>query len=107
MLEAGKFSIDDSAIFEGYHNPEIKWNGFAVPLFLLSEAVKIARWVNEANGDETMVIDIRKQTITFNEGYETPTIIKPEFYETRIGGLQKLYGVGAGWWVWWLEEEED
>jgi hypothetical protein len=36
------FTIDGDDVFEGWHHPDVDWNGFACPLFERAEADRVA-----------------------------------------------------------------
>jgi hypothetical protein len=43
-----RFAIDDQDPFWGYHDPVVRWNGWATPRFIREVAGLVADWVNEA-----------------------------------------------------------
>ena len=102
-LRPAWFAIDGGTRFPGYHRGD-RWNGWAVPCFEARVALAIQdRW---AGSDSPMVYDKEKDAFLWSpyEGEE------PEAYEgewVHINGRkEKVYGIGAGSWVWDAYETE-
>ncbi len=88
-LVKAQFTIDSVDAYEGWHDPDIRWNGFACPLFERTEADRIA----EAFG-------LRYATV--EDAYHDQT---DAYTCTQRDGLD-LYAIGAHGWT-WLEAEVD
>lgn len=50
-LQEAYFMLGDDIIAKGYHNPEYRWNGFAVPMFELNECEKIVQFIQNDDDD--------------------------------------------------------
>ncbi len=95
----GSFSLDEKR-YQGYHNPEQNWNGFACPAFERDVLDLILSDINAANikGDWTK--------ITFlPEGEEEEMDVAP--IQIQVGDHAKIvYPIGAYAWTWMKAESE-
>jgi hypothetical protein len=113
-LVKGRFTWDASdSIFEGWHNPSHRWNGWATPAFEKAEADRLMTWqmAQEGTGQpdglsaitydpvkDVYVIDYRNQYP--DEGDDALEEIEPFFAD--CGGQQlKLYAIGSYFWTWY------
>ena len=107
-MKKALFTIDGWITAEGIHDPERRWNGWAVPFFSLEEVDRIAKVVdakhNPAEHWETIVIRGGK---VFSEyyGFEEDEDTSEEVGTIEHEGVT-YYGVGATSWVWDVYEEE-
>lgn len=94
------FCVDSGALYEGFHVPSCRWNGWATPMFELDVAKKIAldtysddyhiRWIDEANAFEL---------VDKHSGEPDPWFFKAE--SIVVSGEQKtVYAIGSGFWCW-------
>lgn len=92
------------AFYPAYTN-DSRWNGWVMPYFTL----ETARAMIEAEGwGDTMPYDAELDAfIDKSSGYEEEAWpVKGEILQTVDGPL-KLYGIGAGAWVWWEVTDEE
>ena len=104
----------EDEVFEGFHDPEIRWNGYACPLFTFEVAEQVAAVVTRsfATNPDAEVVVYNPDTDVFVEylaGYNHPRTGDgaedggPSPCETfepmRMAG-QKLYSIGGFEWCW-------
>jgi hypothetical protein len=78
----------------GFHNPAIRWNGWACPSFTLDAVRTLAEWL--AGQDPYDGYD----TVTVRDGGSVAvTTFDGEVYDVTPDD-DGLYGVGAYAWVW-------
>jgi len=102
-----KFTIDGWITAEGIHNPEQSWNGYAVPFFNLEQAGYITEKSNaDIDYDETWERYNIKDGKIFLEfhGFDEKNEIE-EVPSVDFEGVT-YFGIGAGSWVWAVDEEE-
>jgi hypothetical protein len=96
--KAAKFSIDDSAEYQGWTFGET-WNGFACPYFEKDVADKMTK--DFSDEDWKLYYDAKKNSFIHepkDEQYETE-----EFEVTTIDtldGKKEVWPIGAYFWVW-------
>lgn len=114
MLTKDKFSWDSpedapDTIFEGWHNPAVRWNGFATPAFEKSEADRIMAWqqAHEDAESERITFDVERDSyVIVNPSYPEDPNLYVEGFEADcdvegIGGKSKrLYAIGSWSWTW-------
>lgn len=101
---------DDSITFEGRLavNPDgtlERWNGWVVPYFDRAQA---QRYIDYAGTDEARAYDEYLETGRWHE--QVPDVLMmydPQYpnageYALRALGRQKLYGIGARIWTWYI-----
>jgi hypothetical protein len=98
----GLFAIDATGpddVFEGWHDPDNDWNGFATPSFDRTNATKVIAWVTQAEGDwadPTTTFrwddDVLLMTETHSPGEKYVTRIEPDDHGR--------YPIGAYSWTW-------
>ena len=98
-LSKETFSIEGMMPFKGYHDPEKRWNGWAVPYFEWSVAVRITTWINDWSGKGQLRVDKDRGVIIDLEDPEAPFDIEASMTATEDGD-KMLYPVGSGWWIW-------
>jgi len=79
--------------YEGYHDPEIRWNGFATPEFTKDVATKIleeAKYKYRFDGENLFA------TFEEEDGEQEIPVLK----RTIDGKKVNMYGVGSFEWVW-------
>ncbi len=91
------FSIDGGKDYKGYSNGQT-WNGWEMPYFTFEVANKIAEDMNAVTTEEKLVYDEASDTFIYQTEYY-PESDWERFEATEIDG-KKLYGIGAGSWVW-------
>lgn len=106
-MEKNRFAIDENKAFEGWHEPSVRWNGFACPFFEREAAEEIARyclaWGTDCHFDEEedAFVFVRHGA---PEGEDEPftgqDIATPE-------GTKHVYAIGAWCWVWTEAEKEE
>lgn len=92
------FSIDIyNEYYEGYHNPEYRWNGWAAPYFTKEIADKIMQ--NMSSNDCRITYDKEKNqyVVIFND--EQEEIYNMEIINTDEGKKQ-VYSIGSCSWTW-------
>ena len=105
-MKNATFIIDDWLAAEGIHDPDRRWNGWAVPFFTLEEVQKIAETVNASIDPndtwEKITVQDGKVFSEYNGGDESEI---EEVASIDFEG-KKYFGVGATSWVWDVWEEE-
>jgi hypothetical protein len=86
-LVKASFTIDAGKTYEGWHDPTVRWNGFACPFFERVQADRVA----EAFGLRYLAED---------DAYGDET---DAYLGTQREGLH-LYAIGAHGWTWWEAE---
>jgi len=80
--------------------PEIRWNGFAVPLFDRENTDRIVEWANSADDGEPKPafewVDGKLYDFWYGDDEVERTEVSPVFDSNGV----PLYGVGAFSWVW-------
>src|SRR5579859_4552222 len=88
-LVRSSFTIDAVEAFEGWYDPDVRWNGFACPLFEREEADRVA----SAFGLRYAEAD---------DAYSDDTDM---YVGTERQGLH-LYAIGAQGWTWLDKDSE-
>jgi hypothetical protein len=102
-MEKGFFTLEGEIIVEGVHNPQSRWNGWAMPLLPLASVVKVAEWLESIgaeieNGGFPVVIDGVPHWKSLDEMTET-TVETHRIDPTVIDGVE-YFSIGAGGWCW-------
>lgn len=92
-LVNARFAIDGREAFWGYHNAELRWNGWATPGFIREVAELIADWVNK-DDPGTAWWDSEVLLVRSGDGEFIENITSDEL------GLYRFDG-----WI-WLEADE-
>ncbi len=93
-LVAATFTIDGENKYKGYHNPDIFWNGFAVPYFDKETTLKILE-------DAGLAYEVRGRYIfTDDEKY----YCNKGQHTTQIK-VACLYSIGGMEWAWCIVPE--
>jgi hypothetical protein len=82
MVKAN-FTIDDMETFEGWHDPHVRWNGFACPFFERAAADRVAQ--------------------AFGLRYVEPCdayVDETDAYAGMQRDSLHLYAIGAQGWTW-------
>lgn len=112
-LKKKKFCIEESAWYEGYHDPEIRWNGWACPYFTFDQAKAMCEGF-QAEGEA-----FNKEFHPGNPDAEAFKWVYVELLDCFVIGMadgepeaygahqmdtedgpMKLYAIGAWGWVW-------
>jgi hypothetical protein len=88
-LVKATFTIDDIETFDGWHDPDVRWNGFACPLFERDEADRVAQAFGLLYAES-------------DDAYSDET---DAYVGTQREGVH-LYAIGAHGWT-WVEAECD
>lgn len=97
------FNIDmNNEFYEGYSDPNFRWNGWACPYFEKEVADYIASIVTD---NETCILEYNEEQdkyfYTVMEGGE---IIETDYFEKRIintpEGIKEVYPIGSCNWIW-------
>lgn len=98
---------DDGPTFEGWHDPSVRWNGFATPAFEKAEADKIMAWNTQAvaagDGVERMTFDAATDAYLLlhpEAGEDGPERVPAFDARCDDGKWRRLYGVGSWAWTW-------
>lgn len=102
----GRFQLDDGPdVFEGWHDPNVRWNGFATPAFELETAMAIGRSeglnprhvmhgdATHYNASDAVVMDYSPEEGELDVWCGSPVLCDD-------GQVRHLYAVGAFCWVW-------
>ena len=84
-------------VFEGWHDPDVDWNGWATPAFNRTTAEKVIAWATrEEVGDPpisfTWQHDVLRMREADGDGQEHLTRIEPD--------ADGRYSIGSFSWVW-------
>lgn len=92
------FALAGEGEFEGWHDPDYRWNGFAVPFFPMDEVERIAELVQRMNSTDqpSWVLPLAHGLVVVREtdvdGSTYDTDCPTEVFGDEIG-----YLVGDGW----------
>ena len=94
------FTIDGlSPAYIGYYIKRQSWNGWEFAHFTIDEATRLMHDYNK-NAERAMLYDVTNDSFyLWNEGIEDYYIIKG-YDMLTAEGIQHLYGIGAGFWIW-------
>jgi hypothetical protein len=93
---ADTFQLDDLGEWQGIHNPSIRWNGWACPLFTLDTCREIAFHINELCSEEEIIVTESQVFDTYTDGDDKET---HELHPIEINGIN-YYPLGSHGWVW-------
>lgn len=94
--EKGRFGFDDGPLFDGWHKPESRWNGWANPFFTSETRLKILATFNTIDDDHGF---------RSKEEYNDPDCNHwIEIAEDKQPNKHGLYGMG--WGLTWSEEKD-
>lgn len=103
MVEKAYFNIDTSnEFYEGYHNPNIRWNGWAMPYFVKEIADIIIQKISVPKDLEISYDDKNDNYIAkvYADGkVDEINIFKKSIIDTP-DGKKEVYAIGSGYWVW-------
>ncbi|MDA0320393.1 MAG: hypothetical protein O3A90_14075 [Proteobacteria bacterium] len=94
--EKGRFGFDDGPLFEGWHKPESRWNGWANPFFTAETKGKILATFNCIDDD----LGFRSEE-EYNDPDINPWIEIKENKQPNEHGLYEM-----GWGLTWSEEKD-
>ena len=101
---AGFFQIEDDTIYRGFHDPEARWNGWAMPYFTRKTANAIVAEIPAFEDGKPYGYFEGDICFIWDYGLEDYESYKP----TSLEGVDELvYGIGAGSWVWDSVEESE
>lgn len=93
-MKQATFAINERQ-YRGWHNPEVRWNGFAVPWFTRATSAAI----------------LAEQEIPYRHEGQTFYTLDPYNLVTEYGGEsyggEILYSIGGYEWAWEIEEETE
>ena len=102
VLVRDRFTFDGESFVDGWHDPSVRWNGFACPLFDVAGVRAIADMIASFPGSEDFT------TVTINEWgtvfYESPDGDEYVCDPVIVDGAE-LYPVGSHGWVWQAESD--
>lgn len=99
-IEKAYFNIDSSKdYYEGYHNPEFRWNGWATPYFTKDVANKILENMSINDCKISYDKDNNQYIVIFNNDDEQKEIYEMEIINTDEG-KKEVYAIGSCSWVW-------
>lgn len=94
-IKPARFGMDDSPAFPGWHDPTIRWNGWACPYFTKATTLEILAYISDPHSDLRWHWDgdvLVEETLgAETERYEPMTI---------PGVEEPVYSLGAFAWVW-------
>lgn len=92
------FSLSGEGCFEGWHNPEYTWNGFAVPCFAMNEVEDIATLVERMNTTDQpcWVLPLADGLVVVQETDDDGWTFETRCPTVEVGG-DIAYFVGDGW----------
>lgn len=93
---------DDEATFVGWHDPEVRWNGFATPAFERAEADRLMGYVNAMalGRPEETAFSYDAARDCYVERAWDHSELDPVEYEGYDRDGRHLYGIGAWSWTW-------
>lgn len=99
-----KFTVSESAEFEGIYDPSENWNGWACPYFNEETAHKIANWFNEHPKEGLFIVWSGDTMIMTEEEFpEESTIVEPTEIEYD-GEIINVWQIGGYEWCWEVAE---
>ena len=111
-----RFSIDGEDRIFGWHNPTLRWNGFACPYFPIESVREIKAWLDKVAAEtpredvQRLEIDSDGRVWWAEDEYDPRIEEKPVNTEHRLRDDPSfpdvpVYSIGAFGWV-WLEHHE-
>lgn len=97
-LVKAQFTFDGERFFEGEHDPSVRWNGFACPIFSRDVAVDVALYTAEGQGKAVFDDDTGEIRIDY---WDEDCSIDDEFVLLDDG----RYAVGGFSWAWQVKSE--
>lgn len=95
------FGIDPETaddIFVGYHDPSIRWNGWATPAFARSEAERVIAWINRTadkfGTDDQYRAHMADGVVIITQPDE------PNYSERYAPDADGRFAIGAFGWTW-------
>jgi hypothetical protein len=92
------YAENEDSIFEGFHNPRERWNGWACPFFPMSECVRIVNYLKQYQTDTEIGYrlngDLVEVEFEIEGGSEWRTL------EGRTVDGVKVFPLGSWGWVW-------
>ena len=89
--------LDDNE-FEGW-TADKRWNGWAMPLFELPQATRLAEVMNNQ-----LRYDMSQDAFIGSSGDEEE-VWQSQIIDLPDGGQTKVYAIGAGSWIWEIVEK--
>lgn len=90
----------DCGTYEGWVNPDDRWNGYQQPYFTFEQACFVMDNFEKINPDESMVYNAELDRFEISDAYEML-----EAYSAVSTEVGECYPIGAGLWCWFLVEE--
>ena len=107
----------DRLIVNGYHQPEVKWNGWECPYFTKEDADKIVESMGhsglwfDGNYDSGSGLRIRAYVSLIGIEDDDLEVEGPDLYEGEDvltpDGLREVFPVGSQWWTWELAGQDE
>jgi hypothetical protein len=110
LYEKSKFTMD-ALVPEGFIGPfegwsdGTDWNGWAVPFFELDQAMEVLAALRRTG--RTSEYDPQTDTFVFAEQEDDDEEQYPSSEIDTADGPRKVYGLGAGVWIWDFDEDPD
>lgn len=92
----------DDGLYEGWVDPNDRWNGFQQPYFTYEQAMAVVDNFDQINPDETLEYDEAEDKFVVIDNAYGDIL---EEYSAVIEGGEVYYPIGYGLWIWVLEEE--
>lgn len=105
QLEKGIFVIDGvEGEFDGWHDPSVRWNGFAVPFFTKNESEELICKINESTDDwYHAYYNEENDSFHIDEKYLDADEQMQPFSGSNLKtpeGNMRLYGICGFHWCW-------
>jgi hypothetical protein len=111
-MTPAKFRIDGtqgSAAFEGFHEPEKRWNGWACPSFPMDTVRALAEWLNTEGDEQFHKIEIDNSLVQLTSALNTEDQwterVPSQVIFTAPDAAVVVYSVGAYAWTWSVDGE--
>ena len=102
-MNKATFTLDGEGSFVGYHEPDVRWNGWACPFFPIESVREIAaltaQMAAEMPEEDFDVIEVDDDGRVFYTSRECGRVEERPCFEQAHRG-QALYAIGAGGWCW-------
>jgi len=98
QYQRATFSLSGEGCFEGWHNPDYSWNGFAVPYFAMSEVENIGCLVERMNSTDqpSWVLPLADGLVVVRETNVDGSTYDTQCPTVEVGG-EVVFLVGDGW----------
>lgn len=101
-LVRDRFTFDGETFVDGWHDPSVRWNGFACPFFDLVGVRAIGDMIASfSDGDDWETVTVR-DGVAYYESYDGDEYVCDP---VTVDGV-KLYPVGSHGWAWQAEGDD-